>query len=236
MRLYICIFLLCFSVGSAAEEEEALFNKALKALQEDRIEEAAGLFSAFLKIKPQSQAGRFNLALSLYRQNQNQGIAQAYWRQILFENPYSLQTKIALKAVGDKKYFWLWLPVDLILALMALSWGALILFLFQKKLFAARLWIPVGLLIHCFGAYYFYHRRGNYSSLIQDSVVLSAPDLKAPVLFEQKAGVLLKVLQEKNGLQKWSHVQISPTKSGWLYSHLLLPLKVNIKSAPSRSD
>ena len=43
-------------------------------------------------------------------------------------------------------------------------------------------------------------------------MVLSAPDAKAPVLFEQKAGALVTVLPKKDKLQEWSHIEISPSK------------------------
>ena len=60
--------------------------------------------------------------------------ARAYWRQILFNNPYSRQTKEALNTIEDKKYFWLWIPQDFVLGLIALSWFILIL-IFLKKPF-----------------------------------------------------------------------------------------------------
>lgn len=227
MRFYILLF--CFFTLSA-RAEESLFNKALTSLQNNKPQEAIHLFSEFLKTNPQSEAGLFNLALSFYRQSGKKDPARAYWRQILFKNPYSLQTKEALNIIEDKKYFWIWLPADLILGLMALSWLALVFILFKKKLPALRLWIPVWLIVHGFSSYYFYHRLRNYSTLMQDSMILSAPDAKAPVLFEQTAGALVRVLPQKDHLQEWSHIQISPTKKGWLHSNLLLPLKVNTKS------
>ena len=228
MRFSLLFF--CFFVGSANATED-LFNKALINLQDNKPEEASRLFSEFLKTEPASEAGLFNLALSLYRQSGKKDPARAYWRQILFNNPYSRQTKEALNSIEDKKYFWVWIPQDLVLGLIALSWFILILIFFKKNFFAFRWWIPIWFIFHGFSFYYFYYRMGNYSTLMQDSMVLSAPDTTAPVLFEQKAGAMVKVLPKKDNLQEWSHIEISPGKRGWLHAHLLLPLKTNTKSS-----
>ena len=226
--LYILFF--CVFIGSA-QAEEALFNKALTHLQENQPEEAIHLFSDFLKTEPKSEIGRFNLALSFYKQSGNKDPARAYWRQMLFENPYNPQVKAALNALKDKKYFWLWWPSDLILFLMVLSWVILIFLLFKKKS-AAIMWLPVWIVAHSFSAWYFYHRLGNYSSLMADSRVLSAPDDKASVLFRQEAGALVKVLGKAGDSQEWSHIQVSFAKSGWLSSDRLLPLK--LKAMPKK--
>ena len=227
MKFFVLFF--CFFVGSADATED-LFNKALTNLQDNKPAEAARLFSDFLKTKPASEAGLFNLALSLYRQDEKKDPARAYWRQILFNNPYNQQTREALNLIEDKKYFWLWTPPDFIMGLMAFSWLIFILLFFKKKFFSLRWWIPVWLVVHGFSSYYFYLRMGNHSTLMQDSMVLSAPDTTAPVLFEQTAGVLVKVLPEKDPLPNWSHIETSPGKRGWLHSRLLLPLKRNTKS------
>ena len=206
---------------------KALFEEALKALKEGHAEQAEIWFSEFLKTKPGSEAARYNLALSLYRQDGKEGLAQAYWRQILFKNPYHLQSRAGLKTLGDRAYFWLWLTEDMVLALMALSWAALILALFKKRLYLARSWVFTGLVVHGLGAGYFYFRRGNYSTVVRDCSVLSAPDSAASVLFKQKAGVFLKVkkeLSKKGDSLQWSHVQGFRGKSGWLSSCCLLPL------------
>ena len=52
-------------------------------------------------------------------------------------------------------------------------------------------------LVFCFmcfilGAIYFYFRLGDYHTLTENSVLLSAPDNHAPVLFEWVEGELLK--------------------------------------------
>ncbi len=227
--MYTLILFFCFFAGSAQATED-LFNKALTNLQDNKPEEASRLFSEFLKTKPQSEAGLFNMALSLYRQSGKEDPARAYWRQVLFQNPYNRQTREALNLIEDKKYFWLWIPQDFILGLIAFSWFILIFLFFKKKFLALRWWLPVWFIVHGFSSYYFYFRTGNYSTLMQDSMVLSAPDVTAPALFEQTAGVLVKVLPEKNDLQKWSHIETSTGKRGWLHSHLLLPLKRNTKS------
>ena len=217
-----CILFFCFFISSVSAEE-VLFSKALMALQENQVEEASRLFSEFLKLNPESESGRFNLALSFYRQNKMPDPARAYWRQILFKNPYSLQTREALSLIGDKKYFWLWIPEDFILALMALSW---VIFIFLKKTsMVFHIGVPLWMIVHVFSGYYFYHRFGNYGNLIQDCQVFSAPDFKAPVLFEQKSGALVKELDKKDEVRDWSHVKISTTKSGWIRSSFILSLK-----------
>ena len=215
------------SVTDVSEKE--VFNKALAALQEERTEEASLLFLEFLKLKPFSEVGRFNLALS-YWKSEKKGLALAYFRELLFENPYNQSSKIALKKLGDKQYLWLWLPVDLILAVIALSWGIFIFVLFKKRFSVLYLYIPVLLGFHCFSLWYFYCHSNDYATLIQDAVVLSAPDPKAPVLFEQKAGVFLKILPKKTSFPEWTPVQIpSLQQRGWLYSRFLQPLKRNMK-------
>lgn len=222
MRFLILLF--CFFIGSTKATAD-LFDKALTNLQDNKPEEASRLFSEFLKTNPDSEAGRFNLALSLYRHSGKKDPARAYWRQILFNNPYSRQTKEALISIEDKKYFWLWIPKDLTLGLMSFSWLVLIFFLFKKNFFTLRLWIPVWFIIHGFSAYYFYYRMGDHSTLMRNSMVLSAPDSKAPILFEQKAGALVKILPKKKYLPEWSHIEVLG-KRGWLPSHLLLSLKI----------
>ncbi len=215
------------SVADISEKE--VFNKALAALQEERTEEAGLLFLEFLKLKPFSEVGRFNLALS-YLQSEKKGLALAYFRELLFENPYNQSSKMALKKLGDKPYLWLWLPVDLILAVIALSWGIFIFVLFKKRFSVLYFYIPVFLGLHGFSFWYFYCRSADYATLIQDAVVLSAPDPKAPVLFEQKAGVFLKILPKKTNFPEWTPVQIpSVQQRGWLYSRFLQPLKRNRK-------
>ena len=209
--------------------EQELFNKALTFLQEGRSEEAIPFFLEFLKLKPFSEAGRFNLALS-YLQSEKKGLALAYLRQLIFQNPYHRSAKVALKKLGDKKYFWLWFPMDLTLVLIALSWGIFIFILFRKKNSLVYLYMPVFLVVHCFSGGYFYYRLANYVTLTKDSVILSAPDPKAPALVEQKAGVLLKKLSQKPYLPKWIPVKIPVSgQKGWLYSPLVQPLKVRTK-------
>ncbi|MDE0120079.1 MAG: hypothetical protein OXM55_08760 [Bdellovibrionales bacterium] len=218
--------LLLFLFISSTLAQDKLFSKALLSLQEGQTEEASRLFSEFLEINPESESGRFNLALSFYRQKQAPDPARAYWRQILFKNPYSLQTRAALNSVEDKKYFWLWIPEDMLLAFMALSWIILLFLLFKKKSGAMfPLGISLWVIAHVFSAYYFYHRFENYGSLIKTCKVFSAPDSKAPVLFEQKAGTLVKVREKNSPLKTWSQVQISPTKTGWVKTSFILPLK-----------
>ncbi len=217
------LFYFFWTSFTLAVGSEDLFYEALVTLQKGQAEQAGRMFSEFLKTHPQSLSGRFNLALSLYRQTENPDPARAYWRQILFEDPYNKQIKDILNTFGDTLPFWLLWPKDLFLALIALSWIVLLLAFFKNKELV-YLCLPVWLIAQGLSAYYFYHRLGSYSSLMQDSVVLSAPDSKAPVLFKQKSGALVKVLAVENRSKKWSHVQISPAKTGWLESNVLLPL------------
>ncbi|MDE0518593.1 MAG: hypothetical protein OXH36_03425 [Bdellovibrionales bacterium] len=218
--LLFCVFV------SSALAQEGLFSKALLALQKGQAKEASRLFSEFLEINPESESGRFNLALSLYRQKQAPDPARAYWRQVLFKNPYNSQTRAALNSIKDKKYFWLWIPADLFLALMAFS-GVMVLFLlFKKKLGSVFQWtLFLWVIVHAFSAYYFYHRFENYGSLIQSCQVFSAPSSKAPVLFEQEAGALVKVQDKNSSLKSWSQIRISPSKIGWVPSAFILPIK-----------
>ncbi len=197
---------------------KAIFDKGLKTLKSQPAE-AEKLFSLYLKSYPDSLPGRFNLALSFYQQTGKKDLARAYLRQILFENPYHTPTRTFLKNLNDKKYFWLWIPEDLILSIMALSGMLLILALFKKV--RTLIW-PLFFIIQSLGGYYFFHRLRDYSSLTKDSLALSAPDPKAPILFEIKAGALTRTLfhDQEEGL---SHVQISANR-GWVKSSYLLPI------------
>ena len=66
-----------------------------------------------------TEATQFNKGLSFYQQGQ-EGMAKAYWRSVLFQNPYNRQVRLALNKVQDERYFWLWIPEDIALLLMAL--------------------------------------------------------------------------------------------------------------------
>ena len=221
----LCSLLLCLFISSALAEE-SLFSKGLFALQKGQTKEASRLFSEFLEINPESESGRFNLALSFYRQKQAPDPARAYWRQILFKNPYSVQTRAALNSIEDKKYFWLWIPEDLFLILMALSGMWVLFLLFKKKSrVLLRLGISLWVMVNIFSSYYFYHRFENYGSLIKTGSVFSAPDFGAPILFEQKAGTMVKIQNKNISLENWSQIRISQTKVGWIPSSFILPIK-----------
>lgn len=212
-----------FSASKArAPDSKVLFEKALNQLKNNNPSSASKLFSKLLKTHPESKSGRFNLALSLYQQPDKKDQARAILRQVLFEDPYHAQTRSLLKQLKDKKYFWLWIPEDFILALMALGLSGLIFAIFRKSLPIFRLGVGLFLIFQGFGAYYFYLRALNYGSLKQDSPVLSGPDPSAPVLFEQKAGTLLKALSMKTQ-EGLIHVQISNNR-GWLNASKFLPL------------
>ena len=224
MKFFIYFLIFSLLPLLAFSTEETSLNKALTVLEQGKVKQAQHLFSKILKEQKNSQEARFNLALFLYQKTGKTAWAKAYWRQILFENPYSQQTKEALKKVKDKKYFWLWLPGDLVLALMALSLG-IFLFLFYKKqgiIFS----LFIILITHSFGIYYFFHRFGNYSTVIQDSPILNAPDPQASVQFSEKAGTLLKILPDS--LPAWSHVQFSNNQRGWISTKHLIPVKASL--------
>ncbi len=207
---------------SATKEKKALFEKALTHFKNNKFSESSAIFLSLLKTQPESEALRFNLALSLYQKTGKKDPARAYLRQILFENPYHAQARELLKNLEDKKYFWLWIPEDFILALMALGLGGMIFAIFRKSLFLFRLGAGFFLILWGFSAYYFYPRITHYGSLKQDSSLLSGPDSSAPVLFEPKAGSLLKVLSPETP-EGLIHVQIAKNK-GWLQSEDFLPL------------
>lgn len=173
-----------------------------------------------------SQKELFNRALYLYQQDKLQSKSKAYFRQILFQNPYNIQTKQVLQKLGDKKYFWLWIPPDFILILLFCSYSIFMVLIFFKKQLWVYGYLPFLFISSFFGIYYFYQRNLDHYSLIQDTVVLSAPHLKAPILFKQKAGVVLKVLSKNYKVTHWSHVEISNTQSGWLSSKILIPVKM----------
>ena len=233
-----------FAGKAFAGEAETLFQSALLKLQEGKTKESSALFYEFLKIRPDSLSARFNLAISLYRQSAKPDPARAYLRQVLFKKPYNKQVRAFLRELKDKEYFWLWLPKDLVLILMALSWLSILPFRAfwkllkplrsKKAVFLQKAGKNKVLRFSCwafflcaqgFGVLYFYHRRAPYGTLIQDSVVLSAPSEAAPALFKEKAGALIRLLPvRKKNLSGWSHVQISRSKSGWLRSDTFLPL------------
>ena len=73
-----------------------------------------------------SLSEKYNKGLSFYQQGRV-GLAKAYWRAVLFQKPYNGTVRSALKAVEDKKYFWLWVPEDFALALIAFGFFVLCL-------------------------------------------------------------------------------------------------------------
>ena len=79
----------------------------------------------------------------------------------------------------------------------------------------------------CFSlcGFYFYFRLSDYQTLKESSAFLSAPDPKAPVLFERMGGVLLKKIGSATIEDKeWSHVLVPNRQTGWLRSHKLIPV------------
>ena len=188
-----------------------------------------------------SVSERYNKALSFYKAGKT-GLAKAYWRQVLFQKPANKQVRSALKAVGDKKYFWLWIAEDFVLALIAIAVFVLCFSMWrfqgvatQKDYSSKNMAIlfikqKIGTLLCCFlcfalGAVYIYFRYGDYHTLKEDSMFLSAPDLQAPPLFEKTSGLLLKQLRsmELNG-ETWSQVGLPHNQTGWLKSDKLIPI------------
>lgn len=222
MKFFIYFLMATLSPFVFSMEGEE-FNQALALLEQGKVQQVKSLFSQYIKTQKNSQKARFNLAVSLQK-SQKTNWAKAYWRQILFENPYSQQTKKALTLVKDQKHFWLWLPSDLVLALIAFSLGAF-LFLFYKKQGITFL-VLIILITHSFGIYYFFHRGSHYSTLIQDSPVLSAPDSQASIQFSEKAGALLKTLP--NNITEWSHIKLPNNQRGWVPTKYLIPVKASL--------
>ena len=167
MKFFI-YFLVAISTPFTFSMEEKELNKALTLLEQGKVQQVKSLFSQYIQSQKNSKQTRFDLALSLQKA-EKPAWAKAYWRQILFENPYSQQTKKALKLVEDKKYFWLWLPGDFVLTLMVLSLGVFLLLLYKKQGITFSLFII--LITHSFGLYYFFHRFSHYNTLLQDSPV-----------------------------------------------------------------
>ena len=220
MKFFI-YFLIIIPTSFAFSMEEKELNKALTLLEQGKVQQVRSLFSQYIKSQKNSKQARFDLALSLQKSGKV-AWAKAYWRQILFENPYSQQTKKALKLVEDKKYFWLWLPSDFVLALMALSLGIFLFFFYKKQGITFSLFII--LITHSFGIYYFFHRFNNYNTLLQESSILSAPDSQASVQSSEKAGALLKTWPES--LPEWSHVKLPNNQRGWIPTKYLIPVKI----------
>ena len=224
MKFFI-YFLVAISTPFTFSMEEKELNKALTLLEQGKVQQVKSLFSQYIQSQKNSKQTRFDLALSLQKA-EKPAWAKAYWRQILFENPYSQQTKKALKLVEDKKYFWLWLPGDFVLTLMVLSLGVFLLLLYKKQGITFSLFII--LITHSFGLYYFFHRFSHYNTLLQDSPVLNAPDSQASVEFSEKAGALLKTLPDS--LPEWSHVKLPNNQRGWIPTKYLIPVKASLDS------
>ncbi len=233
--LFICLF---FSFAAKAQSPKALFDKAVLKLSKGETKESSALFYEFLKLDPNSLSARFNLALSLYRQSAKPDPARAYLRQILFEKPYNKEVKVFLRKLGDKKYFWLWIPKDIVLILAALALLFILPFRGQRlkegagsfydktvtnkslKFFCFLFFVC----IESFSVAYFYFRAEPMGTLIKDLPVLSAPVKNAGVLFEGKAGALARLLPVKQKPSGWILVRIPSSGSGWIGSQAFLPL------------
>ena len=250
MRYMILMLLLTGTFKAGAEKAGAVTGSAQAGSAQ--IGSAQAVEEEPLRYKRSfslSLAEQFNKGLSFYQQGQ-EGLAKAYWRPVLFQRPYDSQVQLALKTVGDKKYFWLWIPEDLVLLVISLCFLILCLcmwrFLASLKLSVQKktgtedsqaliFWLfiqkkPILLLfcLMCFalGAVYFYFRYSDYYTLAEDSAFLSAPDPGAPVLFEKTGGELLKQISSRKakGEESWSHVRLPDQQTGWLKSDKLIAI------------
>ena len=217
-----------FSLKSQA----LIFQKGLKALQKNQT--ASPFFFEFLKKEPLSSAGLFNLGFSFYQEGK-ESLAKAFWRQALFQNPYDPRLRTALKKVGDKSYFWLWIPEDLVWGLMAIAFFILSLCIWHFRphqslnkekskvqdqaffwLFVRKNWFSVFFCSFCFivGSFYFYVRLKPYHTLTEEALLFSAPDPQAPTLLElEKGRVILKI---KDLSKEWQKARLLEGPTGWL--------------------
>ena len=231
MRSYI--FLILFLIHSEAistQPSEDFFNQGLNYLQKNQDKKARHSFKEYLKKNPKSLSARFNLALSFYQQSVREEqahlkeLARAYFRQVLFENPYHSPTRQALSLLKDKKYFWLWLPPDLILVFMAFSIIFLLWLFFKKK--PLKLGITICLIGLAISGAYFYYRLQDHGTLMQDCAILSAPSSKASSIALAKQGSLIRILSKNRPSTKgWLAIQQESGLKAWLPSSCILPLK-----------
>jgi len=84
-------------------------------------------------------------------------------------------------------------------------------------------------LLNGFSIYYFYHRLSDYGTLTSEVEFLSAPNPKAPLLFKESSGQLVKIIREDKALKKWVQAKSSRHKVGWIKSKYFLPLNLDLK-------
>ncbi len=211
----------CASPPSATNEASS-FEQAVDHLHKKEFEQAQTILMKLLEEKPNSIPLLYNLGLTFYQQKK-QAEARAYWRRAIFNNPYNTKVLASLKHIGDTLPFWLTWPSDIVWAIQFLLWASFVFLIYKKKfLVLSRIWPMLAIPIQVISLLYFYPRTQNYATLVQNTSLHSDSNSSAPVLFEQKAGVLLKIKKTKNN---WSYVILSDIKEGWIPSEFLIPLK-----------
>jgi len=215
-----------FANPPPATNEISLFKQAVNHLYKKEPKQAQNIFMDLLEEKPNSVPLLYNLGLSFHQQKK-MAEALGYWRRAIFYNPYNTTLKASLKHIGDTLPFWLVWPSDIIWAVQFLLWTVLIFLIYRKNFWSIlRIWLTPAILIQFISFFYFYLRTQNYATLVQNTSLHSDSNASAPVLFEQTAGVLLKIKKSKNN---WSYVMLSDIKEGWVPSDLLIPLQVKYK-------
>ena len=115
-------FLFVFSCQFSVAKENK-FQEALNHLNKEEFIEAENLFSEILINKPEWEKVRYNLAYTLYLKGEEEK-ALAFQRQVFFQNPYN-------KPIIEEDLWsllWLYVPSDIVLAVLFLTSCASIVF------------------------------------------------------------------------------------------------------------
>ena len=205
-----------------ATNEASSFEQSVNHINKKEFEQAQTILMKLLEEKPNSVPLLYNLGLTFYQQKK-QAEARAYWRQAIFKNPYNTKVQQGLKETGDALPFWLIWPSDIVWAIQFLLWASFVFLIYKKNFYTLiRILSLPAIFIQVVSLLYFYPRTQNYATLVQNTSLHSDSNSSAPVLFEQTAGVLLKIKKTKNN---WSYVILSDIKEGWIPSEFLIPLK-----------
>ena len=225
------------SSGAALPAE---WREALTLLKDQKSYEAADVFEKLLETHPFSRPVRYNLALARYQQGRT-GLALAGWRELLWEDSLDLRTWRTLKNTQrevvslsslNRQMWWLFVPPDLFLALVALSAGMGLFLLYKNRYRALRLWCIPGFLTLGLSGYYFWARHSSYVTLIQDGQILNAPHPEALPLVSQNEGAFLRVKNIKKG---WIQVALPAFQRGWISTETALLLKKRTRLSPLSS-
>lgn len=240
--LYISIFLLANLLS--AQQEIALFEKANKLYQEDKLEDALTIYKQIETQKLQSDDLYYNMGNVYYKLNQ---IAPAvyYFEKALVLNPnnadaahnlmFANRMKIdnieALpKTIGERfsESFiqkltyntWAWLAV--ILAFLFAVLFLLYHFSYnssKKRLFFITSLISAALsLLLIVFAYsnYNYVKNNKYAIVFEQQVsVKSEPKQTADISFELHEGTKVKLLES---VPNWEKIKLADGKIGWVQS------------------